>query len=191
MLNGIMQFSKVGINEATEAFIQLNSYLEKLKEKKPAAKCIQNPKLPEIISESIVYHLISDGKCPLIKIQAGDTLHHSIKASRYKSANGWTGARRNNTDLVIKRKNITETLIEVKATQVGYTEFKPKDVEADFIVWVEFNDTFRSGTNKQIEVLVIRPKGIRAKQWNWKPFQKKHSKSCTMIQFTNLKSIMA
>ena len=185
-----MQLSKAGINEAAEAFIQVNSYLERLKEKKPAARCIKNPRLPEIISESIVYHLISDGKCPLIKIQTGDTIDHSIQASRYQSANGWTGPKRNNTDLVIKRKNGTETLVEVKATQVGYTEFKDKDVDADFIVWVQFNDTFRSGTNKQIEVLVIRPTGIDAKQWNWKPFNKTHSKSCTLIQFTNLKSIL-
>ena len=191
MLDGIMHLSKVDINEASKAFIQLNSYVEKLKGKKPAAKCIQNPKLPEKISESIVYHLISDGKCPLIKIQAGDTIHHSIKASCYKSENGWTGSPRGNTDLVIKKNNGAEILVEVKATQKGYTEFKPKDVDADFIVWAEFHDTFRSGTNKQIEVLVIRPKGILAKQWNWKPFQKKHGKSCTMIQFTNLKSIMA
>ena len=92
---------------------------------------------------------------------------------------------------MIKEENGPEKLIEVKATQVGYTEFKEKDVDADFIVWVEFNDTFRSGPNKQIEVLVIRPDGIAAKQWNWKPFKKEHHNSCTSVQFPNLKSLLA
>ena len=185
-----MQLSKAGIKDASEAFIDLNTYLEGLKRRKPAAGCIKNPRLPEIISESIVYHLISDGNCPLINIQNGDSIHHSIQASRYRPANGWSGKKRNNTDLVIKRKNGAETLVEVKATQVGYTEFKPKDVDAEFIVWVEFNDTFRSGSNKEIEILIIRPTGIRAKQWNWKPFQKEHGDSCTKIQFPNLESII-
>ena len=185
-----MELSKPELKSAVDAFIQFNEFWENLHATNPAARCIKGPRLPELISESIVYHMVSDGMIPSLSLDDEDSLIHSAKAEKYKTKNGWSGRRRNNTDLIIQKASGRQILIEVKATQKRYTELKEKDVEADYLIWLEFNETFRNGSNKTIELSIVVPDvEMRARQWNWKAYHDKFT-SAEVLKFDSLESII-
>ena len=96
-----------------------------------------------------------------------DEVRYEKKAMRYEGTNAMP------TDIIgIIHPNGIEYLIEVKATQVGYTELKEKDNEADCIIWLEFGDSFRGG-KMNIQLAVVKNPseiGVKSKQYNWQPF---------------------
>ena len=162
-------FSKQELLDAASAFVELNNFLHQLKLSKTAAKCINSPKLPERISESLVYHLISNNKIPQIRKLNLKKIRFNQKALKHSGSNSKP------TDIILDLLDGTECLVEVKATQVGYTEIKKKDADADYLIWVEFNDSFKQGINKQVEISTLKiPKNMKVKQYNWKPYHKQY-----------------
>ena len=155
--------------DASNAFIKVNDFLQNLKASTPAAKCINRAKLPERISESLAYHLISNGKIPLLRGLKQRKIRFNEKASKH------IGTNSKPTDIILDLLDGTECLIEVKATQVGYTEIKPKDAAADFLIWIEFADSFKEGPRKNVEISTLKiPKNMKPKQYNWKPYHKQY-----------------
>jgi len=162
-------FTKQELLDAASAFVELNNFLDNLKSRKPSAKCINSPKLPERISESLAYHLISEGVIPQISGLQWKKIRFNEKALKH------VGSNSKPTDIILDLVNGTECLVEVKATQVGYTEIKKKDAEADFLIWIEFNDSFKQGLRKDVEISTLKiPQGMRVKQYNWKPYHKQY-----------------
>jgi hypothetical protein len=162
-------FSKQEIIDAASAFVDLNNFLYHLKSKKPAANCINSPKLPERISESLAYHLISKGEIPQMNRLKWNKIRFNEKALKH------VGTNSKPTDIILDLPNGDECLVEVKATQVGYTEIKKKDAGADFLIWIEFNDSFKQGLRKEVEISTLKiPQGMVAKQYNWGPYHNQH-----------------
>ena len=149
-LNMAEVLTKDELKDASNAFILANDFLRNLKSSTPAANCINNLKLPQRISESIVYHLISKKEIPALANLQIIQIRFNEKARKHIGTNSKA------TDIILDLFDKSECLVEVKATQVGYTEIKQKDAHADFLIWVEFNDSFRGGSNKKVELSVLK-----------------------------------
>jgi hypothetical protein len=178
-------FTKVELIDASKAFIKINDFVENLKASTPAARCINNSKLPERISESLVYHLISNGKITFLNGL------NTIKIRFNEKARKHIGTNSKPTDIILDLLDGTECLIEVKATQVGYTEIKQKDADANFLIWVEFNDSFRGGSNKNVQISALKiPNNMKAKQYNWKPYHEAYP-SANVATYASFEDVLS
>jgi len=114
-------------------------YIGQLKRSKPLAKHIQYPKLPSILSESIV----------LLELQSGRLLPELADAEF-----SFGGKK---ADILAQRKSDSELRIEVKATgRNAFQYFGEKDIGCDFLVWVHFGSFFETRRNSAVDALVIR-----------------------------------
>ena len=133
-----------------EAIIELKQYINaKRVENESAYEYIQNPKIPSMLSESLVVHLIEDKK-----------ILEDAKISRCRLGGG--------ADIIGKtgRKKIK---IEVKATTAGFQQLTKKDVKANYLIWVDLEKTFNSeivndSINDNFEVYVIVPQKHEIKE---------------------------
>jgi len=102
------------------------------------ARHIQFPKIPSILSESLVVHLL----------RSGDILPD---LSGYSFSLGGKRA-----DILAERPGETKT-IEVKATgKSAFQNFVAKDVDANYIIWIHFGDYFAGAGKKTLRAFVLR-----------------------------------
>lgn len=112
-------------------------FFDQLRESNPLAEWIQYPKVPSILSESLVVHLINR------RVIIGDLSDTASLGSK--------GA-----DVIVQNGCGREQRIEVKASaKQAFSEFGDKDINADILVWVHFGDLF-ANDDTSIEVLVLR-----------------------------------
>ncbi len=144
--------------------------------------CIQYPKTPTVLTESIVYYLLM-GKKILPNVVFSE-LKFNVKASKH--ANTKAG----NTDIV-GVVGTDEYLIEVKGSHSKFTQFNSKDVASDCVIWVEFGSTFRSRTASISVAVIEKPalSGLTADKYTWE--SKKFAKlPKTEFAFSSIKSIL-
>lgn len=103
------------------------AHLRQLKRRKNLAKHIQYPKIPPILGESLVMHMIKVGKIlqdlDITKVELGGKI----------------------ADIIITTKSNKKLKIEVKSTgQQEFTQLYEKDIAADYLVWVDFFVVFSS-----------------------------------------------
>ena len=101
--------------------------LTRLRKRSALAIHIQFPKIPSILTESIVIQLLSSGE-----------LLPPLRRRGYEFKLGGKLA-----DIVASNPKHKELKIEVKATaRSGFQALSEKDVNADFLIWLHFGDQF-------------------------------------------------
>jgi len=130
--------TKDQIRTLTKLIREVFVFLEKLKASNALAERIQYPKIPPILSESIVIHLIRDRKILNGLMNLGD-VHFGGRAAD-----------------VIVESGSKKLRVEVKSTgKNAFEYFGPKDISADYLVWVHFGGFFTQATDKSISVFTI------------------------------------
>ena len=103
----------------------------------PLSKHIQYPKIPSILSESIVKDL-------LIKKKLLSELTTTTTSTDHSKA-----------DILIHTQHGIKT-VEVKSTgESAFQNFGEKDINADYIIWLHFNDLFKDRSAESFEVFII------------------------------------
>ncbi len=119
--------------------IEMYSFFRDLRSKSPTAQWIHYPSVPAEFGESLTIYCVENffGK-------------------------GWTarlGTKRDESDVVLERLGEQRT-VEVKTTgQTSFQEFKPKDLAADFLVWMDFGDRYIKGSGK-LDIYILRNPGV-------------------------------
>ncbi len=119
--------------------IETYSFFRDLRSKSPAAQWIHYPSVPAEFGESLTVHCVEGffGK-------------------------GWIarlGIKHNESDVILERPGEQRT-VEVKTTgQTSFQEFKPKDLSADFLVWMDFGDRYIKGGGK-LDIYILRNPGV-------------------------------
>jgi hypothetical protein len=112
--------------------------IAKLKQRHPVAACIQYPKLPSLLSESLV-------------VNCGSVLFPNAKNIRLG------GGRER--DILFGSPKGTMT-VEVKATgRSAFQSFGQKDIRADFLVWIAFGAAFEKKDGDPIRVYLLPKPG--------------------------------
>jgi hypothetical protein len=102
--------------------------------KKPGGTAIQYPKLPSVFSESLV-------------VVCGPALFPNAKNIHLGGGH--------EADVVFDSSNVTKK-VEVKATgSKEFQEFGPRDVKADFLVWIAFGSVFENESEDTIRIYVL------------------------------------
>jgi len=121
------------IIELDAALVQAFRAIRELQDELPAARHIKFPPLPSIFSESLVIAAAPRIFGPEWTAQYGGSL----------------------CDVLIANGRGEEKRVEVKATgEHAFQEFKPKDLRADFLVWVRFGRRFNLGQGP-IEIAIL------------------------------------
>lgn len=116
------------------------AYIEQLHSRNRLANEIQFPKIPTLLSQSIVVHLIRDRK---IIRELGDS----------STAEFGPGS---DADVIVRDDSRT-VRVEVKGTgSRAFEHFGDKDLRADYIVWVHFGKFFLASDTEKIDVITIR-----------------------------------
>ncbi|MHB8585220.1 MAG: hypothetical protein ACYDDF_05215 [Thermoplasmatota archaeon] len=119
--------SDVEIAECVAALLSSVEAIQHIQSTMKGGKHVQLPKLPSILSESLVSREIQQGRSPF--------WNGPLRVAR--------GGR--DADLAVTTTD-RRHLIEVKATgRQGFQYFYKKDINADFIVWVAFGDGLETG----------------------------------------------
>jgi hypothetical protein len=116
------------------------SYLSGRRRAEPLAGLIQYPKLPERLTESIAAALLESGLVHLPGVGAVETV--------------LPGGRESDILLIGDGQPFR---IEVKATTRGWTAVNPKDLTADFLIWLDLERDFVSVGRAR--VIVVRTMG--------------------------------
>jgi len=102
------------------------------------AYLIPKPKLTSVVTEPLVLNECRNGK--LFSELQNDYI--------FKFGNG--------SDLVAEDDKGNQLTIEVKATQeAGFSQFNPKDVAANYLVWLDFGDYTTNRKRKTINVYTL------------------------------------
>jgi hypothetical protein len=114
-----------------------------LRKTNPLGAHIQLPKIPSILSESIVLNWFR-ADCPIEELRG------------CKFALGG----RDSADILAEKPGLKSRSIEVKATgQAGFQNFMEKDIRADYIVWLHFGDYFENPARDYVEAYVVTNPG--------------------------------
>ena len=126
------------IKELSNLTANVFKYYTSLKKKNKIAKFIQYPKVPNILSESLAIQLI-------------------LKKKILRELSSCEVILGGNVADVIAKKLKSIKKIEVKATGAKeFQEFGPKDIKADFLVWINFGDSFLRGNFSRISVFTLK-----------------------------------
>ena len=120
------------------ALMEVFRTIRQLRSRTSAARHIKFPPVPSVFSESI-----------------------AIATTPVLFGSGWKGRYGGHeADLIVENLTTRRSLkVEIKATgQHAFQELKPKDLQADVLVWFRFGDRFESGTGP-IEVAVLDSPG--------------------------------
>ena len=130
--------SKKKIIELSKLLVQVFDYLKEMKKTNRLAEKIQFPKIPPILSESLVIHLIREKR--LLKLTNIQSIEFGGKEC----------------DILVKT-NSRNIKIEVKATgRSAFEYFGEKDITADFLIWVHFGDFFLNESTKNVYLFIIK-----------------------------------
>ncbi len=115
----------------------LFSHQAQLREIQPLSSHIQFPKIPSLLSESIVFHLIDRKR--LLKGEG---------SPRASSSRG---------DLELTTSDGSIKRVEIKATaESAFQYFGERDISADLLIWLHFAGMFRKSGASEIELYVCR-----------------------------------
>lgn len=132
--------SKDEIKELIKLLKVVFGFLKDLKQKNILAEKIQYPKIPSMLSESIISHLIKENKI--------------LKELKEVTKEVVFGGR--TADLIVKIRPNSEFKIEVKSTgKSAFEYFGEKDIKANYLIWMHFDDFFIEETIEPIFVYVI------------------------------------
>lgn len=114
--------------------------ISRIREKHAGGCHIQFPRIPAILSESIIAREIRNGRAPWWK-------------NRSQIRRGGRIA-----DLLVSTR---PERVEVKATgRQGFEEFGPKDIKADVLVWLDFGGYFEDGRGSAIAYWLRNPGAV-------------------------------
>jgi hypothetical protein len=131
--------AKDEIRELANLLSEVFEHLTALRSENPLAEKIQFPKIPAILSESIIIHLLRENRI-VPNINAQEISFGGRKA-----------------DIIAKTSSEDTLKIEVKATgSSAFEYFGEKDVASDFLVWVHFGDFFVSTNQRFIDIFIVR-----------------------------------
>ncbi len=126
--------------EIWDFILSLKAYfknLTKLREIDPYAHYIQYPKIPSILSESIIYHLIVDKKI-LSELDI-------ISAKREHRV----------ADIVLYTEVGTKN-VEVKSTGGNaFQNLGKKDINADYLIWLHFDKFFTNEMISEVSMYIV------------------------------------
>ena len=130
------------IRELISIIRDLFAHHERLRNDNALGTLIQNPKIPSVLSESIVFRLL----------ESGELLGHPVKPT--KSTSGG--------DLEIQNQSGPPSRVEVKATgKSAFQLLSPKDLDAHHLIWVHFDDFFENAS--RTEFTIHRTSNVRDK----------------------------
>jgi len=116
-------------------------YITKIKKKEKLGDKIKYPQIPSILSESLAIHL----------------LNKKIILSELERFRFDFGGR---TADILANKNEEKIKIEVKATaKSAFQYFGPKDIVADYIIWIHFEDFFMDLEKNIVKIFIIKNPG--------------------------------
>ena len=133
--------NKHEILELKDALTEVFNKITTMKTNSVIAKHIQYPKIPSSLTESICIHLIKKGII-------------------LNELNGYSIDFGGKLCDVLAQKNKKIKKIEVKST--GHSAFQylgPKDVSADYLVWIHFDNSFIDDNFDEIDVITIKQPG--------------------------------
>jgi hypothetical protein len=131
--------TKDEIKELASLLSEVFEHLTTLRSDNHLAKKIQFPKIPAVLSESIVIHLLRENR-----------IVPNINAQEISF-----GGRE--ADIIARTSSGDILKIEVKATgSSAFEYFGEKDVTSDFLVWIHFGDFFVSTNQRLIDIFIIR-----------------------------------
>lgn len=120
---------------------QIFEYITYLKDKNPLAGKIKYPQLPSNATESLALHLLR--KRIILK-----------ELSSYHFAFGGS------TSDILAESGGKKVRIEVKATaRSAFQYFGPRDIRADYIIWIHFGQYFMKAEETPLQVITIRSPG--------------------------------
>jgi hypothetical protein len=136
--SGRRVLSKDELLDLSDLLRLASSQIAQLRRDNPLAQHIQFPKIPSILSESLVVHLL----------ESGDILP-DLAGFRFTF-----GSKRAD---VIAEKNGDARTIEVKATgKSAFQNFVAKDAQANYIIWIHFGGYFTGSANPALRAFVLR-----------------------------------
>jgi hypothetical protein len=113
-------------------------YIRKLKKNNPIAEVLENPKVPSRLSESLILNLLNQ---KLI-------LRRELHGFAFNLGGG--------ADISAKKDRKTLRL-EVKGTGPRrFQKFGKKDIEAHYLIWVDFYDFFLSSKNPPVTLYIVK-----------------------------------
>jgi hypothetical protein len=121
------------VSNLREVFVWLRDFRQRHR----LAEVIQNPKLPSLLTESLVVHRLRGGAIPDLA--------------------GYTFERAGRKADILACKGNTEVKIEVKSTGVeGFQQLGRKDVAADYLIWLHLGDCFLNSVNNEAQMCIVR-----------------------------------
>jgi len=114
------------VRRLAHEFAQTVAFIRSRRTVEPLAIHIQYPKLPAALTEAIVARSLARGAITLPGVRVSAVAPGGATA-----------------DLVLST-DVGELRVEVKATSRGWTAFNPKDLTADFVVWLDVDLDFLS-----------------------------------------------
>jgi len=141
MSKELLNATKIG--ELIKTLRELFKYHQDLQDRREVAISIQRPKIPPLLSRSLVVDLGNRGGM------------RSLECSDFDLLPG----KKNNVVAISSNRQVK---IIVKATgKSAFQNLGNKDIDADFLVWVHFNRYFEDDWLHEIEILTLRePKRI-------------------------------
>jgi hypothetical protein len=162
--------TKEQVLELDRTLIEAYTFLRELRARSSLAELIHYPSIPAELGESITIH-----------------------CSEIFFGTGWIpklGTRRNEGDIILERLE-ERLIVEVKTTGYNnFQEFKPKDLAADFLVWIHFGDRYINGGGKLHVYILRNPKAYFKKSLRLKlrDFYK-HTEGSTDLQYIQAESL--
>ena len=141
--------TKKQIGELAGLLLESFEWLQKLKTSHDLGYHIQFPKIPSVLSESIVAHLLKDGRLgvhpPNVFVEAE------------------LGGKQ--ADIICTTKDGDKILCEAKTTgNQGFQYFSDKDIRADLLVWVHFGPFFEGVRSTPIMFFILEKPSLVFKQ---------------------------
>jgi len=130
--------SKNEIGALVRCLSETSQFISKLRDREEIASYVQYPKIPPALSESLAVFAIRENKLL--------ASHGPFKAVKL-------GGRV--ADIIATTDSGKTFRIETKAAGTEeFATFGPRDYEADFLLWMLFGDSIRSGCGGKCTVLV-------------------------------------
>ena len=127
------------IQELAKRTADVFSFISDLKKNYEICNHIQYPKIPQMLSESLAVNLIEQSK--ILKELTG----HKISLGGVIA------------DVKAESKNNSTVKIEVKSTgKSAFQEFGPKDIIADYLVWIHFGGSFLTRDFSKVQAYTIK-----------------------------------
>ena len=130
--------NKKEILELIKILIEMNNWLIEARAENSLANHIQFPKIPSLMSESLAINLLQD----------------KIILREREIADFQFGAKMADIIGIAGNKQMK---IEVKTTAADFQYFGKKDINADYLIWIDLKNPLRNKSNKITIYIVENP----------------------------------